>query len=169
MRAVLQRVSSASVSVGGTRVAHIGPGLLLLVGLRAGDAPRDAALIAKKVLAARLFPDAEGRPWALSAPAAGLEILCVSQFTLYGRLLKPKPDFSRAMATEEARAAYTAFVQLLKNGCDAARVHDGVFGAMMDVALVNDGPVTIVVDSDELGGSGAGGSGGGGGAGAGAD
>jgi D-tyrosyl-tRNA(Tyr) deacylase len=160
MRAVLQRVSSASVSVDGARISHIGPGLLLLVGLRAGDAPRDAALVAKKVLAARLFPDADGRPWALSTPAAGLEILCVSQFTLYGRLLKPKPDFSRAMATEEARAAYAAFVQIVKDGYDTTRVQDGVFGAMMDVALVNDGPVTLVIDSDELGGSGGGGSGG---------
>ena len=161
MRAVLQRVSSASVSVDGARVAHIGPGLLLLVGLRAGDAPRDAALVAKKVLSARLFPDAAGRPWALSAPAAGLEILCVSQFTLYGRLLKPKPDFSKAMPTEEARGAYAAFVELLREGYEErSKVQDGVFGAMMEVALVNDGPVTLVVDSDELGGGGGNGGGG---------
>ncbi|KDD73399.1 D-Tyr-tRNA(Tyr) deacylase [Helicosporidium sp. ATCC 50920] len=146
MRAVIQRVSSASVEVQGATVSRIGGGLLCLIGLCASDTPRDAAYLARKILNARLWPS-EGKPWDKSVAALELEVLCVSQFTLLGRLNGNKPDFSRAMPPAQAREAYEAFLATLRSAYRADRVLDGEFGAAMQVSLVNDGPVTWTLDS----------------------
>ena len=152
MRAVVQRVTSASVSVEGELVSAIGPGLLCLIGLREGDTPADAEFIARKLLNMRLWPS-EKKAWDLSVTAQGYELLCVSQFTLHGRLSGNKPDFSKAMGPVAARECYAAFLDRLRAGYRADGVKDGVFGAMMAVDLVNDGPVTFVLDSEKPGGS----------------
>jgi D-tyrosyl-tRNA(Tyr) deacylase len=148
MRAVVQRVLSASVSVEGEGViSQIGPGLLCLVGLTATDDLADVDFVARKLLGMRLWQGSNGKAWDLSAPQMNYDILCVSQFTLYGRLQGNKPDFSRAMAPGPARELYAALLGRLRTGYQEDRVHDGVFGAMMSVELVNDGPVTLIIDS----------------------
>lgn len=87
------------------------------------------------------------KPWGCSVTSLGYDVLCVSQFTLYARYSGTKPDFSKAMKSDEARAAYEGFLEAMRRGYPGGKVLDGVFGAMMDVALVNDGPVTITIDS----------------------
>ena len=140
MRAVVQRVSSASVAVDGEMVASIGPGLLVLLGVRAGDGPAEADWIARKIRALRVFEDAEGR-MNLSAEDAGAEILCVSNFTLYGDARKGnRPSFVDAARPAEAEPLYDRVRATL----GAA---GGVFGARMQLALVNDGPVTLIVET----------------------
>lgn len=116
--------------------------------------PSPPPVSVRKILGIRLWPSKERTPvkaWDLSVSSSGLEVLCVSQFTLYGRLSGNKPDYSKAMAPGPARAAYDAFVARLRESYVPERVRDGAFGAMMDVALVNDGPVTWVLDSADPG------------------
>ena len=130
--------------------SKIGKGLLCLVGIEASDEKKDIDYIAKKVMTLRLWPDGENRPWSLNVAQAQGSILCVSQFTLSGRTRKgTKPDFSRAMAPDRARSMYDEFVATLRRHADEQQVavKDGVFAAMMDVSLTNDGPVTILLDS----------------------
>lgn len=158
MRAVLQRVLSASVEVEGEVVSRIGPGLLCLVGLHAadaegGEAEATAQRLAKKIVGLRLWEDpATGKPWSQGVVARGYEILLVSQFTLYGNCSKgTRPDFSKAMKTEDAEALYKYVLARVRaeserEGLGADRVRDGVFGAMMKVSLENDGPVTMTLD-----------------------
>jgi len=138
VRAVVQRVSRASVSVGGDVVAAIGPGLLVLLGVTHADEPDQAERLAAKVRALRIFEDADGR---MNEPLGAREVLCVSQFTLYGDVSRGnRPSFVAAAPPEHAEPLYEQFCALL----GARR---GVFGARMEVELVNDGPVTLVVDS----------------------
>ncbi|CAN5597257.1 D-aminoacyl-tRNA deacylase [soil metagenome] len=138
MRALVQRVSEASVSVGGTRVSEIGPGLLVLLGVTHDDEEADAERLAAKVRALRVFDDAEGR---MNDALGGREILCVSQFTLYGDVRKGnRPSWGAAAPGEVAEPLYERF-------CEMAGAKRGVFGAAMSVALVNDGPVTLTVES----------------------
>jgi D-tyrosyl-tRNA(Tyr) deacylase len=138
MRALVQRVSEASVSVEGERVAAIGPGLLVLLGVTHDDEEADAARLAAKVRALRVFADAEGN---MNEPLGEREILCVSQFTLYGDARRGNhPSFGAAAPGELARPLYERF-------CELARAERGVFGAHMSVALVNDGPVTLLLES----------------------
>jgi D-tyrosyl-tRNA(Tyr) deacylase len=138
MRALVQRVSQAAVDVEGDRVAQIGPGLLVLLGVRRGDTEDDAGRLAAKVRALRVFDDAEGR---MNEPLGEREVLCVSQFTLYGDTRRGnRPSYTEAAPGEEAEPLYDRFCEEL----DAAR---GVFGACMGVALVNDGPVTLMLES----------------------
>ena len=140
MRALVQRVSEAAVSVDGAEVAAIGPGLLVLLGVRRGDGPEEADRIARKVLALRVFEDADGR-MNLSAAEAGGELLCVSQFTLYGDTRKGnRPSFVDAAPPEEAEPLY-------ERVREALGARGGVFGARMAVSLVNDGPVTLLVEN----------------------
>jgi D-tyrosyl-tRNA(Tyr) deacylase len=140
MRALVQRVSEASVSVGGEEVARIGPGLLVLLGVRRGDGPDEADRIARKLLALRVFEDDEGR-MNRSVGERGGELLCVSQFTLYGDARKGnRPSFVDAAPPEEAEPLY----ERVRSALGAA---GGVFGARMDVALVNDGPVTLLLEA----------------------
>jgi D-tyrosyl-tRNA(Tyr) deacylase len=138
VRALVQRVSRASVDVGGQKVAAIGPGLLVLLGVTHADTEADADKLADKVRALRIFPDADGR---MNEPlGAGREVLCVSQFTLYGDARKGnRPAYVAAARPEQAEPLYERF-------CDRLDARRGVFGAHMDVELVNDGPVTLLLE-----------------------
>jgi D-tyrosyl-tRNA(Tyr) deacylase len=138
VRALVQRVSRASVSVDTRVVSSIGPGLLVLLGVGLQDSEREVDWLADKVLALRIFPDAEGR---MNEPLGDREVLCVSQFTLYGDARRGnRPSYVAAAPPEVAEPLYERFCERL----GAAR---GVFGAMMAVELVNDGPVTLMVES----------------------
>ncbi|KAJ2702184.1 D-tyrosyl-tRNA(Tyr) deacylase [Coemansia sp. IMI 209128] len=150
MRVVLQRVLQASVTVGDNVVGAIGPGVCLLVGISRDDTPEDMEYMAKKVLGIRVFESSDkgNNMWAKGVQDMGLEILCVSQFTLYAKTTKgSKPDFHEAMKSGESRQYFDSFVQRLGQLYDPAKVATGEFGAMMKVGLVNDGPVTLQLDS----------------------
>jgi|SRR6185503_3638867 D-aminoacyl-tRNA deacylase len=139
MRALVQRVSEASVTVEGNQISRIGPGLLVLLGVRRGDTDAHADRIAAKLLALRIFEDAEGK-MNLNVADAGGEILCVSQFTLYGDTRKGnRPGFVDAAQPEAAEPLY-------ERVREALGAQGGVFGARMAVSLVNDGPVTLIVE-----------------------
>jgi D-tyrosyl-tRNA(Tyr) deacylase len=138
LRALVQRVSQAAVDVEGDRVAQIGPGLLVLLGVRDGDTPEDADRLADKVRALRVFDDAEGR---MNEPIGDREVLCVSQFTLYGDARRGnRPSYTEAAPAEVAEPLYDRF-------CERLGASKGVFGACMGVALVNDGPVTLMLET----------------------
>lgn len=149
MKAVIQRVASASVSVDGNVVSSIGRGLCVLVGIHRDDTPQQMEYITRKILSVRLFEDENGTRWKKSAKDLDLEILCISQFTLYHVLKGNKPDFRLAMATEPSKKFYAEFLAALRAGHPGGedRVRDGVFGAMMKVDIVNDGPVTVDIES----------------------
>jgi D-aminoacyl-tRNA deacylase len=138
VRALVQRVSRASVSVDGRLVSEIGPGLLVLLGVTHDDTERDADWLADKVRALRIFPDAEGR---MNEALGDREVLCVSQFTLYGDTRRGnRPSYVAAASPEHAEPLYERF-------CERLEARRGVFGAMMAVELVNDGPVTLMLES----------------------
>lgn len=144
MRIVLQRVKEAYVRVGGAEVARIGKGFLLLVGIGRGDTEEALSFWARKIPDLRLFPDAEGK-LNLSLREVGGEILCVSQFTLYGDCRRGRrPSFSSAAPGPEAERLFARFVELLSAA--GVPVKTGVFGAKMEVGLVNDGPVTLILE-----------------------
>jgi D-aminoacyl-tRNA deacylase len=137
MRALVQRVSRASVSVDDAVVSEIGPGLLVLLGVRVDDTPADADKLADRVRALRVFDDPDGR---MNDPLGDREVLCVSQFTLYGDTRRGnRPSYVEAARPEVAEVLYTRF-------CERLAARRGVFGAHMLVELVNDGPVTVIVD-----------------------
>jgi D-tyrosyl-tRNA(Tyr) deacylase len=138
VRALVQRVSEAAVSVDGTEVSRIGPGVLVLLGVRDGDTEAEADRLAQKVRALRIFEDADGR---MNEPLGDREILCVSQFTLYGDARKGnRPSYIEAARPEVAEPLYERF-------CEQARARRGVFGARMAVKLENDGPVTLLLEA----------------------
>jgi D-aminoacyl-tRNA deacylase len=140
MRAVVQRVSSASVTVDEETIATIGHGLLVLLGVRHGDGEEEADKLARKLLALRVFEDAEGR-MNLSVQDVGGEILCVSNFTVYGDARRGnRPSFVAAAAPDEAQHLY-------ERVREALGAQGGRFGAHMALELVNDGPVTVVLDT----------------------
>jgi D-aminoacyl-tRNA deacylase len=140
VRALVQRVAEASVSVGGEEVSRIGAGLLVLLGVRRGDGAEQADRIARKVRSLRVFEDAEGR-MNLSVEDVQGEVLCVSQFTLYGDSRRGnRPSFVDAAPPEEAEPLY----ERVRGALEA---QGGMFGARMSVALVNDGPVTLLVEA----------------------
>jgi D-tyrosyl-tRNA(Tyr) deacylase len=137
VRALVQRVSSASVDVDGSRVAEIGPGLLVLLGVTHDDTPEQADRLADKVRALRIFEDADGK---MNDALGPREVLCVSQFTLYGDARKGnRPSFVAAARPDVAEPLYDRF-------CARLGARKGVFGARMAVALVNAGPVTLTLD-----------------------
>jgi len=145
MRVVLQRVRRASVRVEGRPIASIGPGFLLLAGFRKGDGEADCVWMAEKIAHLRLFEDAEGK-MNRALDEVGGEVLAVSQFTLYADARKGRrPSFDGAAPAEEARALFEGFVDTLR--ARLPRVEVGRFQAAMQVELVNDGPVTIILDS----------------------
>ncbi|MCM3758138.1 D-aminoacyl-tRNA deacylase [Sporosarcina aquimarina] len=145
MKVVLQRSKKASVTVDGTVTGAIEHGYVLLVGLTHTDTQEDAAYVAKKVAGLRLFEDEEGK-MNRSIEETGGAILSVSQFTLYGDTRKGRrPSFIDAARPETAEPLYDYFNEQLR--AYGLNVETGIFGAMMDVALVNDGPVTIIVES----------------------
>lgn len=149
MRIVVQRVSSASVSISGREVGVIGRGLLILLGIERGDTADAGAWLARKLASARLFADDAGKLNRNLREVDG-RALVVSQFTLFGTLDKgTRPDFHRAAPPELARALYDTFLGQLEVEL-GERVERGEFGADMQVALVNDGPVTLVIDSPAM-------------------
>lgn len=151
MRIVVQRVSRAKLTVGDRVVSSISKGVVALCGLCDGDSEIDLPWMAKKLLSLRLWPDAEGRPWKESLQSQKYDILLVSQFTLYAEVNKgTKPDFHKAMGGEQAQQLYQKFLQMVTEQHSGGKVCDGEFGAMMQVELVNDGPVTITINSPDL-------------------
>ncbi|HEU4928497.1 MAG TPA: D-aminoacyl-tRNA deacylase [Candidatus Krumholzibacteria bacterium] len=145
MRAVVQRVAQASVRVDGRDVARIGRGFLVLAGFAKSDTPATISWTARKVTSLRIFEDESGR-MSLALDAVDGEMLVVSQFTLYGDVGKgARPSFDDSAPPEEARAMYERFVDELR-ALLPGRVHTGEFQASMQVSLVNDGPVTILVE-----------------------
>ena len=147
MRIVIQRVTEAHVSVSGRTAGSIGTGLLILLGISRTDTAADAHYLVDKLLGLRIFPDAEGKMNRNVAESGGA-LLIVSQFTLYGDCRKGRrPSFDRAAPPEQAQDLYNYFVELARKG--PVPVETGVFQAMMQVRLVNDGPVTILLDSPE--------------------
>ena len=148
MRAVLQRVSSARVVVENEAVGEIGPGLAVLLGVEGGDSEKDAFYLAEKTAGLRIFEDGEGK-MNLSVTDVGGEILVVSQFTLLADCRQGRrPGFSRAAPPEKANALYEHYVDLLRER--GLRVATGTFQAMMEVSLVNQGPVTMLLDSRKV-------------------
>jgi D-tyrosyl-tRNA(Tyr) deacylase len=148
VRAVVQRVAEASVRVGGEVAGSIGPGLVVLLGVGAGDTETDADYLADKVLNLRVFPDEAGQMNRSVIDVSG-GLLVVSQFTLLGDVRKGRrPSYSEAAPPEEAQRLYEHLVSRLRPS--GLPVATGVFRAMMDVALVNQGPVTILLDSRKL-------------------
>jgi D-tyrosyl-tRNA(Tyr) deacylase len=137
VRALVQRVSRAAVSVDERRVAAIGPGLLVLLGVRAGDSGADADRLADKVRALRVFDDEDGR---MNEPLGDREVLCISQFTLYGDVTRGnRPSYTSAAAAADAEPLYERF-------CERLGAERGRFGARMVVELTNEGPVTLLVE-----------------------
>jgi len=138
VRALVQRVSRAAVTVDSRTVAAIGPGLMILLGVSREDTTDDADWLADKVRALRIFTDAEGR---LNEPLGARETLCVSQFTLYGDARRGnRPSYAQAAPGELAEPLYERY-------CDRLESRRGVFGAMMSIEMVAEGPVTVLVES----------------------
>ena len=138
MRALVQRVLRASVSVDGETVSEIGPGLLVLLGVSRADGPEQAERLARRVRSLRVFPDAAGN---MNEPLGERELLCVSQFTLYADTRRGnRPGFAEAAPGEAAEPLYERF-------CELAGARRGVFGAAMQVELVGDGPVTLLLEA----------------------
>jgi D-tyrosyl-tRNA(Tyr) deacylase len=146
MRAFIQRVSRAEVRVEGRTAGTIGPGLLVLLGVAKPDLPSDAEYLADKTAGLRIFQD-KNQKMNLSVTDAGGSLLVVSQFTLYGDCRKGRrPSFDAAAPPDQAKALYEHYVRALR--ATGLRVETGVFQAMMEVELVNDGPVTLLLDSE---------------------
>jgi D-tyrosyl-tRNA(Tyr) deacylase len=146
MRVILQRVARAEVRVDGRQVGSIGKGYLLLVGFRSGDGEETLRWMIEKVRGLRLFADSEGK-MNLPIEAIGGELLVVSQFTLYADVRKGRrPSFVEAADPQDAERLYDRFVELLRQG--TIPVATGEFGARMEVELVNDGPVTLMIERD---------------------
>lgn len=147
MRALLQRVTRASVSVDGTTVGEIGPGLMILVCAMQGDTEAQADKLAAKIAKLRIFKDEQGK-MNLSVKDAGNAALIVSQFTLAADLRGNRPGFSPAASPDEGKRLYDHFTTRI--AAEGIAVQNGIFGADMDVSLVNQGPVTIWLDTDSL-------------------
>ncbi|KAF2201409.1 D-tyrosyl-tRNA deacylase-like protein [Delitschia confertaspora ATCC 74209] len=152
MRTVLQRVKSASVTVDGELISQIGKGLLVLAAISKDDTEKDVESMAAKILKAKLFDDGTGEQkgnWKRGVMDIGGEVLCVSQFTLLASVKKGnKPDFHQSASGVKAKELYQTFFKKVGEIYQPDKVKDGIFAAMMDVALVNDGPVTIQIDTN---------------------
>ncbi len=148
MRALIQRVTNASVSADGHVIGQCGKGYLILLGVGGEDGPEQIERLWNKIYKLRIFEDEDGKT-NLSLADVGGEVLVVSQFTLYANCKKGnRPSFTQAGAPDRAEALYEAFVERARR--DVAHVQTGSFGAMMQVSLVNDGPFTIWLDTDQL-------------------
>lgn len=149
MKALIQRVSSGSVEVAGGRSSCIGPGFVILVGVKSGDTDKDSEYLARKTLGLRILPDSQDL-MNLSIMDTGGEALVISQFTLYAGTRKGnRPSFIDAAEPTAARMLYEDYVDRLRSAMGADRVKTGVFGARMSVCIVNDGPVTVELRSEE--------------------
>jgi len=148
MRAVIQRVSKASVEVDNHKISQINQGMLILLGIKKGDTIKEAELLAKKAVNLRIFADRDNK-MNLSLLDINGQVIVVSQFTLYGNCKKGRrPSFIEAALPEKADSLYQYFVQYFKN--ENVFVQTGQFQAFMQVEIINDGPVTFILDSDEL-------------------
>ncbi|XP_070683970.1 D-aminoacyl-tRNA deacylase 1 [Pempheris klunzingeri] len=147
MKAIIQRVTKASVTVGEEQVSSIGRGLCVLLGISVEDTHRDAEYIVRKILNLRLFEDENGRAWSKSVMDKEFEVLCVSQFTLQCILKGNKPDFHAAMPAELAEPFYNSILENMRSTHKPELIKDGKFGAYMQVNIQNDGPVTIELTS----------------------
>ena len=148
MRFVIQRVANASVTVDGVRISEIGKGFLVLIGITDTDTKEIADKMVRKLIGMRIFEDEDGKTNLALADVSG-ELLLVSQFTLYADCKKGnRPSFTRAARPELANELYEYIVGKCKEGCD--KVETGIFAADMKVELFNDGPFTIILDSDEI-------------------
>ena len=157
MRAVLQLTEKAKLTCEGTTVSDCGKGMCILLGLHQNDAEKEADKVIDKILKMRIFHDENGK-LNLSALKVGADILVVSNFTLYANLSSRRPDFLQSMKYEGAKKLYEYFLEKMQKEADALRetgdpavkIFPGVFGGDMKVEIVNDGPITIVVDTDQL-------------------
>jgi D-tyrosyl-tRNA(Tyr) deacylase len=147
MKGLIQRVSQASVVVDGQQISAIGPGLLLLLGVEKDDSLKEAKELCRKILSYRIFPDEQGR-MNINVQSSGGSLLVVPQFTLAADTGSgTRPGFSRAAAPEMANNLYREFVALVESELGAGRVGEGEFGADMKVSLINDGPVTFMLEA----------------------
>ncbi|KAG1942206.1 D-aminoacyl-tRNA deacylase 1 [Pimephales promelas] len=147
MKATIQRVTRASVTVGEEQISSIGRGLCVLLGISVEDTQKDVDYMVRKILNLRLFEDENGRAWSRSVMDGGLEVLCVSQFTLQCILKANKPDFHSAMPAELAQPFYNRMLEQMREAYQPQLIKDGKFGAKMQVLIQNDGPVTIQLES----------------------
>uniref|UniRef100_A0A0K0EWF6 D-aminoacyl-tRNA deacylase n=1 Tax=Strongyloides venezuelensis TaxID=75913 RepID=A0A0K0EWF6_STRVS len=148
MRAIIQRVTEASVTVDKELISKIGKGICVFIGIEKDDTQDDATYIKNKILNLRLWTNPETKkPWDKSVKDMNLDVLCVSQFTLHAVVKGNKLDFHNAMGTNDAQAMYGGIIEDLKKEYNPSKIMDGLFSAYMDVQLVNDGPVTITIDS----------------------
>ncbi|KAK6177170.1 hypothetical protein SNE40_015326 [Patella caerulea] len=147
MKAIIQRVLKASVTVEDEVISSIGPGLCVLIGISKDDSKKEAEYIARKILNLRVFDDENGKRWNKNVMDKQLEVLCVSQFTLMSILKGNKPDFHLAMGPGKSEAFYQEFLTLMKTSYSEDKIKDGKFGAYMQVNIQNDGPVTIPIES----------------------
>ena len=150
MKAVVQRVSSASVTIAEKKYQQqIGKGLMILLGIKIGDSEEDVEFVADKCANLRIFEDDQDK-MNISVKDIDGEVLVISQFTLYGETAKGnRPNFTDAAKPEEAIPFYETFIARLKSNIGESKVKSGIFGAMMDVSLVNYGPVTVIVESSK--------------------
>lgn len=147
MRALVQRVKHCSVVIDGRMQSSIGEGMLILIGVHNNDAATDAEYLAERCTALRMFEDADGK-MNLSIRDVNGEAMVVSQFTLYGDTRKGnRPSYSEAAPSQVAEALYDRFIDCLRKLLGPQKIRSGVFGAMMDVELVNAGPVTLLIES----------------------
>ncbi|XP_012882499.1 PREDICTED: D-tyrosyl-tRNA(Tyr) deacylase 1 [Dipodomys ordii] len=147
MKAVVQRVTRASVTVGGEQISAIGQGICVLLGISLEDTQKELEHMVRKILNLRVFEDESGKHWSKSVMDKQYEVLCVSQFTLQCVLKGNKPDFHLAMPTEQAESFYNNFLEQLRKTYRPELIKDGKFGAYMQVHIQNDGPVTIELES----------------------
>ncbi|XP_063774230.1 D-aminoacyl-tRNA deacylase 1 isoform X5 [Pseudophryne corroboree] len=146
MRAVIQRVTKAGVTVGEEQISSIGRGICVLLGISVEDTQKDIDYMIRKILNLRIFEDDSGKHWSKSVMDKQYEVLCVSQFTLQCVLKGNKPDYHLAMPSEQAEPFYNDFLQQMRKAYKPELVKDGKFGAYMQVTIQNDGPVTIELE-----------------------
>ncbi|XP_068931579.1 D-aminoacyl-tRNA deacylase 1 [Petaurus breviceps papuanus] len=147
MKAIIQRVTRASVTVGEEQISSIGRGICVLLGISLEDTQKELEHMVRKILNLRVFEDESGKHWSKSVMDKQYEVLCVSQFTLQCILKGNKPDYHMAMPTEQAETFYNNFLAQLRKAYKPELIKDGKFGAYMQVHIQNDGPVTIELES----------------------
>ncbi|KAJ6661325.1 hypothetical protein lerEdw1_014953 [Lerista edwardsae] len=147
MKAIIQRVTRASVTVGEEQISSIGRGICVLLGISMEDTQKELEHMVRKVLNLRVFEDESGKQWSKSVMDKQYEVLCVSQFTLQCSLKGNKPDYHMAMPTDQAESFYSSFLEQLRKTYKPELIQDGKFGAYMQVHIQNDGPVTIELES----------------------